>query len=470
MTEPSGIPDLSRPRRVHIIGVAGAGMSAIATVLAGMGHHVTGSDAAAGAVLTRLHDDGVDVHVGHDPAWVDGAEIVAVSTAVPATDPEVQAANGRGVDVVRRSQILAAICGQKRTLGVSGSHGKTTTSSMLAVLLRHAGLHPSMVIGGDIAGIGSGAVWDPDGEWMVVEADESDGTFLELGCEAVVVTSVGADHLDHYGTRQEIGAAFRRFVSEAPGPAVICADDPGAKALVAAVVPADHALTYGTSAASRVRVSEIELRRFGAEFVLHEDGRPRGRFSVPLPGMHNVLNASAAISAAVSIGAGWDEARAGIASFGGVGRRFELRGESGGVSFVDDYAHNPEKVAAAIAAARDGRWERVVAVFQPHRFTRTQALWREFGPALAGPDVLVVTDIYAAGEDEIPGVSGELIARAATDASPGSDIRYEPTLQGTARLLARLLRPGDLCLTMGAGDVTRLASMVIALREGSADG
>lgn len=470
MTEPSAIPDLSRPRRVHIVGVAGAGMSAIATVLVAMGHHVTGSDAAAGPALERLKDAGVEVHVGHDPAWVDGAEIVAVSTAVPATDPEVQAANGRGINVTRRSQILAAVCREKRTVGVSGTHGKTTTSSMLAVVLRHAGSRPSMVIGGDVAGIGSGAVWEPDGEWMVVEADESDGTFLELGCEAVVVTSVSADHLDHYGTRQEIDAAFRRYVSVADGPAVICADDPGSKALIPAVVPPDRALTYGTWAGSRVRVSGIELRRFGVEFDLHEDGRPRGRFSVPVPGMHNVLNASAAITAAVSIGTGWDEARAGIASFGGVGRRFELRGESGGVSFVDDYAHNPEKVAAAIAAARDGRWERVVAVFQPHRFTRTQALWREFGPALAGPDVLVVTDIYAAGEDEIPGISGELIARAVRGASPGSDILYEPTIEGAARLLARLLRPGDLCLTMGAGDVTKLASMVISLREGKVDG
>ena len=444
-------------------------MSAIATVLAAMGHRVSGSDAAGGAPVGRLRDAGVDVHVGHDPAWIGDAEILAASTAVPASDPELRAARARGIPVLSRAQILAGICRQKRTVGVSGTHGKTTTSSMLAVVLRHAGFRPSMVIGGDVAGIGPGAVWDPQGEWMVVEADESDGTFLELGCESVVVTSVSADHLDHYGTRDEIDSAFRRFVSDAPGPAVICADDPGASALVADIEPEGRARTYGLSPGARFRAGEVSLERFGARFDLHEDGQPRGRFVLQAPGLHNVLNASAAITAAVSIGAGWEAAREGIAAFQGVGRRFELKGESRGVTFVDDYAHNPEKVSAALAAARDGRWDRIVAVFQPHRFSRTQALWREFGPALAGADILVVTAVYGAGEDPIPGVSGELVARAARESSPGSDIRFEPTLEGAARLLAGLLRPGDLCLTMGAGDVTRLPALVTARREGSTD-
>lgn len=460
------LPDLSRPTRIHIVGVAGAGMSAIAAVLAGMGHEVSGSDAAGGGAVARLEAAGVRVHVGHDPAWIDGAEVVAVSTAVPSSDPEVAAAHRRGIRVVRRAQILAAICRLKRTIGVSGTHGKTTTSSMLAVLMRHAGLRPSMIVGGDVAGIGSGAVWEPAGEWIVVEADESDGTFLELGCESVVVTSVSADHLDHYGTRQEIDTAFRRFVEEVPGPAIICADDPGASPLIARVRPATRAWSYGLSERARVRVSGISLRRFVAEFDLHDDGRPRGRFAVAAPGLHNVLNAAAAVTAAVSLGCGWDAAREGIAAFEGVGRRFELKGDSGGVAFVDDYAHNPEKVAAALAAAGDGGWQRVVVVFQPHRFTRTQALWREFGPALAGADVLVVTDVYGAGENPIPGITGELVASAARDASPGADVRYERSLEDAARLLAGLLQPGDLCLTMGAGDVTKLSTMVKDLLDG----
>jgi UDP-N-acetylmuramate--alanine ligase len=461
VAEHPGPPDLSRPARVHVVGAAGAGMSAIATVLLEMGHRVSGSDAAGGYALERLRGLGAEVHVGHDAAWVGDADLVAVSTAVPAGDPEVRAARERGVRVVRRSEILAAICRQKRTIGVSGTHGKTTTASMLAVLLRHAGLRPSMVVGADIVGIGGGALWDPGGEWMVVEADESDGTFLELGCEAVVVTSVGSDHLDHYGTLERIEAAFRRFVSEAPGPAVICADDPGAAALGPYVDPPGRSWTYGVAPSARLRVSDVSLRRFGAGFDVAEEGGHRTRLEVSVPGMHNVLNASAAFAAAVSIGVGWEAAGEGIAAFEGAARRFELRGESAGVTFVDDYAHNPEKVAAALAAARDGGWKRVVAVFQPHRFTRTQARWRDFGPALAGADVLIVTDVYAAGERPVPGVTGELVARAAKEASPDSDVHYEPTLAGAERVLAGLLRPGDLCITLGAGDVTTLAGRLI---------
>ena len=455
-----GAVDLSRPLRVHLVGVAGSGMSAIAEVLLAMGHTVSGSDAAGGKAMDRLRDLGAQVSVGHHPEAVELADVVAVSTAIPATDPEVAAAHGRRIPVVRRSEILAAICRLKRTVGVSGTHGKTTTASMLSVLLRETGFHPSLIVGGDIAGMGNGALWDPAGEWMVVEADESDGTFLELGSEAVVVTSVGPDHLDHYGSMENVGAAFRRFVSDAPGPAVLCADDAGAAGLAAAV-PAGRAATYGLAPTARFRVSDVSLHRFGSEFVLSESASRKGRCELAVPGLHNVLNASAAVVAAVSIGAGWDEALQGIGAYKGVGRRFELRGERDGVTFIDDYAHNPEKVSAALRTARDGGWERVVAVFQPHRFTRTQALWREFGPALAPADVLIVTDVYPAGEEPIAGVTGELIVRAAEEASPGSDVRYEPTLDDAARLLSQLLRPGDLCLTMGAGDVTVLPDRLI---------
>ena len=461
MPDPVTPLDLSGHTRVHVVGVAGAGMSAIAEVLLAMGHTVSGSDASGGRALERLRDLGADVRVGHDPAAVEGADIVAVSTAVPPEDTEVAAAVQRGIAVVRRSEILGAICRQKRTIGVSGTHGKTTTAAMLSILLRQAGLSPSLIVGGDIVGLGNGAVWDPAGEWMVVEADESDGTFLELGCEAVVVTSVGPDHLDYYGTLEGVEAAFRRFVREAPGPAVVCADDPGAAALAPAIPPA-RSVTYGVAPLASYRVSGVSLRRFGADFLIHDSVRRReGRCEIAVPGMHNVLNAAAAVAAAVSIGVGWEDALEGIAAYRGVGRRFELRGERAGVTFVDDYAHNPEKVAAALQAARDGRWQRIVAVFQPHRFTRTQALWKQFGPALAGADVLIVTDVYAAGEQSIPGVTGELVAAAVREASPRSDVRYEPSLDDVEVALSELLQPGDLCLTMGAGDVTTLPTRLI---------
>lgn len=461
MPEAVAAPDLSRRTRIHVVGAAGSGMSAIATVLAEMGHSVTGSDAAAGPVVDRLRARGVEVHVGHDPAWVDGAEVVAASTAVPADDPELAEARARGVPVLRRSEILAAICRQKRTIGVSGTHGKTTTASMLAVLLARAGLRPSMVIGGDIAGIGPGAAWEPAGEWMVVEADESDGTFLELGCEMVVVTSVGSDHLDYFGSSAGVEAAFRRFVTEAPGTAVLCADDPGAAALVQTVHPPGRALTYGLSPRARIRVGDVNLGRFSARFSISEAGQPRGQVELAVPGLHNILNAAGALSAATAAGVGWDEAREAIGGYRGVSRRFQRRGEAGGVTFVDDYAHNPDKVAAALAAARDGGWRRIVAVFQPHRYTRTEALWREFGPALSAADVLVVTDVYPAGEKPIPGVDGRLIATAVREASTRADVRYEPTLDDAERLLRDLLRPGDLCLTLGAGDVTVLAGRFV---------
>jgi UDP-N-acetylmuramate--alanine ligase len=456
-------PELLVPRWVHIVGVAGAGMSAIATVLAEMGHKVTGSDAAGGPVLARLERLGVEVHVGHVPDVAASADMVAVSSAIPDHDPEVVEARRRGVKVWTRSAVLAAVCRQRRTAAVSGSHGKTTTSSMLAVVLREAGWHPSVIVGGDIAGIGTGAIWDPAGEWMVVEADESDGTFVQLGAEVAVVTSVSSDHVDFYGTRHELDQAFARFLSEATGPAVVCLDDPGGAA-VASRLERDL-VTYGTSLESDVRIDGVELSGDSASFSLREGGRVHKPVHLSVPGLHNVLNATAAISVAASIGVPWDRAIEGLAAYRGVARRFERRGTAAGVTFVDDYAHNPEKVAAALATARDGSWSRVVAVFQPHRYSRTEALWREFGPALSEADVLVVTGIYAAGESPRAGVSGRLIADAVREASPGTDVRYVETLDEAEMLLRSELRVGDLCLTLGAGDITLLASRFVD-REG----
>ena len=468
MHERAPAPDLSKARRVHIVGVAGAGMSAIATVLAQMGHRVTGSDEAGGPVMNRLEKLGIQVHVGHVPDVAAAADFVAVSSAIPDDDPEVLEARRRGLSVWSRSAVLAAICRQRRTAAVSGSHGKTTTSSMLAVILLEAGWHPSMVIGGDIAGVGQGAAWDSAGEWMVVEADESDGTFIQLEAEAVAVTSVGSDHLDHYGTRDELDRAFTRFIADAPGPAVVCVDDAGAQSVIRSVGPAAERrlVTYGTSPNAAVRVDGVELFGDRARFYLEERGVRRGPVKLAVPGLHNVLNATAALALAASIGVSWDEAVEAISAYQGVGRRFETRGTVAGVTFVDDYAHNPEKVAAALATARGGSWSRVVAVFQPHRYSRTEALWREFGPSLSAADVLIVTGIYSAGERPRPGISGQLIAQAVRDARPGADVRYAETLDEAEQILREELRTGDLCITIGAGDITGLAARF--LRGGDA--
>ena len=448
----AGTPfDLGWPRRLHLVGVAGVGLSAMAEVLAAMGHQVSGSDLAPSAVLDRLAALGVAVSVGHHPDRVDGVEAVAVSTAVPPADPEVTAARGRGIPVLRRAELLAAICAARRTVAVSGTHGKTTTSTMLAAALAGAGLRPSFIVGGQVLDAGSGGRWEP-GEWLVVEADESDGTFLELRAEAVIVTSVEPDHLDHYGTFENLVAAFDRFLAAATGPRVVCVDDP-----VAAAVGARHAaLTYGTAEHAAYRIVGVEPGRAGVAFGLEHGGRLLGRVAVPLPGIHNARNAAGALVAALALGAGFEAAAGAVARSRGVARRFQLRGRRDDVTYVDDYAHLPGEVAAALSAAVDGGWERVVCVFQPHRFTRTEALAADFAGAFAGADLVVVTDVYGAGEAPRPGVTGRLVADAVVAGPSAPRVAYVADRPGLASFLRAELRPGDLCLTLGAGDLTTL--------------
>jgi len=305
------------------------------------------------------------------------------------------------------------------------------------------------------------------GEWLVVEADESDGTFLELGAEAVVVTSVEPDHLDFYGSEEAMRAAFARFVMDAPGPAVLCLDDAGAAAL-AELDRRSSSITYGVDGSARVKISDVVLGRADARFSLSVEGEPVGPVELSVPGLHNVRNATAALALANALGVAWEAAVAGIGRYRGVARRFELRGERDGITYIDDYGHLPAEVSAALAAAHAGGWDRIVTVFQPHRYSRTEALWRHFASAFSGSDVLFVTDIYAAGERPRPGISGELIVRAVRDADSVDDVRYAPTLDEVVDQLRQELRPGDLCLTLGAGDITTLPDRMIA--AGTPDG
>jgi UDP-N-acetylmuramate--alanine ligase len=471
---------------VHIIGVGGTGMSAVATVLLAMGHRVTGSDAADSDRLQRLARAGAEVHVGHDPSWLGDADLVSVSTAIPPTNAEVAEAGRRGLRVWRRAELLAAICRQRRTVAVAGTHGKTTTSAMLAVILRDAGARPGYIVGGDLFGSDletvSGAAWEPDGEWLVVEADESDGTFLELGADAVVVTSVEADHLDFYGDVSTMRAAFERFAAAAPGPRVVCADDPGAMALAAVLHepdaagasppsspmngPAGPIVTYGTNPTATVRIEDVALGAAGAAFALRSRaGRRLTTVWLRVPGLHNVRNATAALTMAEALGVPWATGAAALRGYRGVARRFERRGERDGITFIDDYGHLPGEVASALAAAA-GRWDRVVAVFQPHRYSRTEALWQDFANAFRGADVVLVTDIYPAGELPRPGVTGQLIADAVRSAQPNRDVHYAPTLDDAAAELRRILQPGDLCLTLGAGDLTTLPERFLEPPDG----
>jgi len=448
---------LAGGRRVHVVGVGGAGMSAIASVLAAMGLEVTGSDLKASPVIDRLSREGVRVSIGHRAEHVAGAEVVTASPAVPEDNVELVEAARRGIPVLRRAEVLAAICATRRCVAVAGTHGKTTTGSMLALVLVEAGLRPSFMVGADVSEVETNAVWDV-GSWLVVEADESYGTFEGLVPEVALLTSVEPDHLDHYGTVEVLEAAFDRFVASAGGAAVVNADDP-----VAAAIGRRHgSASVGTAAGADYVLEELVTSRSHVSFSLRSPEGRLGRLDVPVPGLLNARNAALATVGALRVGAPFDAAARALARFAGVPRRFEFRGEAGGVTFVDDYGHLPSEVRATLAAARDGGWRRVVAVFQPHRYTRTAALAASFADAFDDADVVVVTDVFGAGERPVPGVSGRLVADAVAAHAAGSAVHYAASRDELRTLVGGLLAPGDLCLTLGAGDLTTLPDELLA--------
>ena len=446
---PEPLLDLSAPTHVHVVGVGGAGMSAIAEVLVSMGHTVSGSDLKASSGLERLAALGVDVRVGHAADQVGGADLVTRSTAVPDGNPECRAAIERGIPLLSRAEVLGAISALRDTIAVAGTHGKTTTASMLALVLREAGLRPSFIIGGDVNEIGTGAAWD-EGSIFVVEADESDGSFLRLSTRYGLVTNLEPDHLEHHGGFEALLEAFDRFVEAVEGPVVVGVDDEEGAALAAR-----HGTgTVGTSDGADWRLSDVQESWEGVRFTLA--GPTTGAFSLelPVPGLHNARNAAAAAAVAVHAGADPPDVAGALARFGGVARRFAHRGPVGGVVLVGDYAHLPTEVVATLETARSGGFARIVAVFQPHRFSRTEALWSSFGGAFDGSDVLYVTDVYPSGEAPRPGVSGRLVVDAVLRDRPGMDVRYVARREDLVAALASELRDGDLCLTMGAGDLT----------------
>jgi len=452
-----GIGDPTAVPRVHIVGVGGAGMSAIATVLHAMGHEVTGSDLRESGVTDRLRSLGIGVTIGHAAAHVEGADLVTHSSAVAATNPELTEAHRLGLPVLNRAETLAGIAALKRCIAVAGTHGKTTTASMLSLILVEAGLHPSFLIGGEVNEIGTNAVWDA-GEWIVVEADESDGTFLRLVPDIAVVTNVEADHLDHYGSFDAVRSAFAEFLGAARH-RVVGGDDDEARAIGQAV----GADIVGLGTDATYAMTAVATGRSSIAFdLVGPDGSLAAHLAVAVPGLHNAKNAAVAAVAALAAGVAPDAAARALARFGGVARRFEFRGELDGVTYVDDYAHLPTEVRAALAAARNGAWGRVVAVFQPHRYTRTAELGGEFGGAFDDADVIVLTDVYGAGEAPIPGVSGRLVADAVRRARPDVEVRYVPGRPDLVAEVGGLLRRGDLCLTLGAGDLTSLPDELMA--------
>jgi UDP-N-acetylmuramate--alanine ligase len=454
-------PDLSAPRRVHLLGVGGAGMSGLARLLLAGGHTVTGSDRQESAALAALRALGADVWAGHDAARLGTPDLVAASTAIRADNPELAEAYRRGVPVLRRARLLALLMEGRVGLAVSGTHGKTTTTAMATVILQEAGFDPSWAVGGDLKATGVNA-GSGSGPHFVAEADESDGSFLELAPTVAVVTNVEADHLDYWGDLEAVTDGFRRFLARLPadGTAVLCADDPGASALAPAA-PC-QVVTYGLGAAD-LTAEAVVTTGDGAEFEVVAGGERLGPVRLAVPGRHVVQNALGAIAATRALGAPFAAAQAALARFSGAARRFHLRATVAGVTVVDDYAHHPTEVAASLATARLGSWARVVAVFQPHLYSRTRLFAAEFGRALAAADVVLVTDVYAAREDPEPGVDGALVVAAARAARPALDCAYVPDRHDLAKHVAATMRPGDLVITLGAGDITTLADELVEL-------
>ena len=460
---PTATIDLAQPRRVHVANVGGAGMSAVATLLAESGHDVSGHDPAPSTpFLAMLEAQRIAVTTGADrPPLPADVEAVVVSTATPADDPAVVEAHRRGIPVIHRAGALGALCAGRTTLAVAGTHGKTTTAALITTVLAGAGQDPGWVVGASIPQLGRSAAWGGAGP-LVVEADESDGTFLALGAGSAIVTNVEPDHLENWGGEAPLRAAFRRFVAALTGPAVLCADDPGALALGR---DAARPVTYGLSPSADYRVESPVPASTGVRFGLRH-GDEHLDVEVPFaPGVHNATNAAGALAIAHQHGVALAEGARALAGFAGVARRFEHRGEAGGVTVVDDYAHLPTEVRAALSAGADGPWTRVVAVFQPHRYSRTAAVWRDFADAFGAADLLAITDVYSAGEPPRPGVSGKLIVEAVLDAHPWASVAWLPALDDVVLWLRGVLRPGDLCLTLGAGDLTTLAPRIVAMLQ-----
>jgi UDP-N-acetylmuramate--alanine ligase len=454
-----------RYQHIHFVGIGGVGMSGIAEVLVNMGYRVTGSDQRRGDSVERLEQLGAKVFIGHDAANIAGAHVVVYSSAVARDNVELAEARARKVPAIPRAEMLAELMRLKYGIAVAGTHGKTTTTSMVAAVLAEGRCDPTVVVGGRITSLGSNARLG-QGEYLVAEADESDGSFLKLSPTIAVVTTIDAEHLDHYGTLQAISEAFLAFVNKVPfyGAAVLCLDQPNVQLLIPRVEK--RIITYGLESAADLTARRLQLAGLGARFEVLYRGAALGECTLRVPGRHNVLNALAAIAVGLDLEIPFVTIQKGIAEFSGVQRRFQVRGESRGVLVVDDYGHHPAEIRATLAAAKAGFDRRVVTVFQPHRYTRTLHLRQEFLTAFNQADVLIVMDIYAAGETPIPGVSGRDLADAIRAHGHRDVVHLGHDRLRIVEHLDDILRPGDLVVTLGAGDVGQLGQLLLDRLEG----
>ncbi len=449
-------------QRVHLIGIGGSGMSGIAEVLLTLGYAVSGSDSKPSPITERLRNLGAKIFEGHSPENVRGAHVVVISSAVRPDNSEVVEAHRLKTPVIPRAEMLAELMRLKQGIAVAGAHGKTTTTSLVVSVLAAAALDPTFVIGGRVNHAGTGARVG-QGEYMVVEADESDRSFLLLAPVVAVVTTIDREHLDYYLSLDEIQQAFLEFANRVPfyGAVILCLDEPNVQAILPGIMR--PVVTYGTSSQADLVISEVKLQGLGSEFRLSYHGEDLGAFYLPSPpGIHNVRNAAAAAAVGLYLNLPADLIRVGLEKFGGVGRRFEIKGKYHGITLIDDYGHHPAEIRATLDAARGCGYKRLLVLFQPHRHTRTQHLWEEFCRAFNQADVLVVTEIYAAGEPPIEGITAEKLA-GAISAAGHKNVVFSSTMQGAIEYLLREARPEDAILTIGAGSVGRALDQLVVL-------
>jgi UDP-N-acetylmuramate--alanine ligase len=454
-------------KRIHLVGIGGIGMSGIAEVLLTLGYAVSGSDVRSSPVTERLENLGAQIREGHRAEHVHGAHVVVASSAISRDNPELVEAARLKIPVIPRAEMLAELMRLKHGIAVAGAHGKTTTTSMVAAVLAAAGLDPTFVVGGRVNQIGATARLGR-GDYMVVEADESDRSFLLLAPVVAVVTTIDREHLDHYGSLEEIQDVFTQFVNRVPfyGAAVLCLDEPNVQAIVPRITR--PVVTYGTSTQADLVIAEVQLQGLASRFRLIYRGDDLGEFRLPgPPGIHNVRNAAAAAAVALYLNVPADLIRAGLENFTGVGRRFEVKGVIGGVTLIDDYGHHPAEIRATLEAARGCSFERLLVLFQPHRYTRTQHLWDDFCRAFNHADVLVITDIYAAGEPPIAGITAAALADAIR-AAGHKNVVYRATLPEGIEYLSPEVRQGDAVLAIGAGNVNRVLGELAILLGGAA--
>ncbi len=458
-----------RIRKIHFVGIGGIGMSGIAEVLLNLGYQVSGSDLRESEITRRLTTLGGEIAYGHRSENISDVDVVVTSTAVRADNPEVLEAHRRLIPVIPRAEMLAELMRMKYGVAIAGTHGKTTTTSMVATVLTHGGIDPTVVIGGRLDLFESNAKLG-QGKFLVAEADESDGSFLKLSPTIAVVTNIDADHLDYYRDLDQIKETFVDFINKVPfyGLAVLCLDDPNLQALIPEVKK--RFVTYGLANQADFYATDIEHVADRTTFTVHYRGETLGRLGFRMPGRHNVLNALAAVAVAMELGLDFPTIADGFKDFGGVGRRFQIKGEVNGIMVVDDYGHHPAEIKATLAAARSGWQKRVVVIFQPHRYTRTKALFDEFLTAFYQADHLVIMDVYAAGEDPIPGVAASDLAKGVSGHGHRSCV-HAADRDIVLMHLRETVLPGDLVITLGAGNVWQVGEDFLAgLKEQDANG